>query len=247
MASLPRPNSSRDDIIEGAPTDEIQRTLVPGGPGRPPPRLEHYVKNYKILLQQRWYLDNTEMQNLLIQIVNAGLGYVIPIPLSGTRLRENSFMKLLIDLYKMAFEEGRVPTPEFQPSSLRNTLSLPSRISQFSTPITPSPTRVRPHTQLSRIRTPSPTRSLSPPFRRTPSLPSPQPPPPSPPICIVCSYNQIDTLLQCGHPFCNVCVTIMRTNGQTCPRCRHPISEYNHKIYFNKYLKYKQKYIKLKK
>jgi hypothetical protein len=68
-------------------------------------------------------------------------------------------------------------------------------------------------------------------------------------ICPVCMNNERNTALGCGHMVCSGCFDIIDTGklaiGRKCPICKQPI-ESKKSIYFNKYLKYKNKYAMLK-
>ena len=43
-------------------------------------------------------------------------------------------------------------------------------------------------------------------------------------LCVVCGINEIDCILQCGHPFCTQCIAAIRKmyipEPSLCPRCR---------------------------
>jgi hypothetical protein len=64
--------------------------------------------------------------------------------------------------------------------------------------------------------------------------------------CKVCYSNEIDTVLNCGHMFCGRCVEIILQGDNTCPICRIHI-ESRVKTFFNKYMKYKNKFLNLRK
>jgi hypothetical protein len=65
--------------------------------------------------------------------------------------------------------------------------------------------------------------------------------------CPVCQENIKDIRLTCGHMVCNMCATRLRDLNQKCPMCRKDITSMD-KVYYNKkYLKYKNKYLSLKK
>ena len=63
--------------------------------------------------------------------------------------------------------------------------------------------------------------------------------------CPVCLENIKDIRLNCGHMLCTVCARILRQNNRPCPICRVPTTSYD-KVFYNKYLKYKTKYLQLK-
>jgi hypothetical protein len=63
--------------------------------------------------------------------------------------------------------------------------------------------------------------------------------------CSVCLINVKDIRLTCGHMLCKNCATQVRSLSQNCPICRKPITSMD-KVYYNKYLKYKNKYLQLK-
>ena len=67
--------------------------------------------------------------------------------------------------------------------------------------------------------------------------------------CPVCMTNKVNTVLMpCGHLVCSGCAPRLTTeNGANnrCPRCNLGFSTM-HNIYYNKYLKYKNKYFALK-
>ena len=48
-------------------------------------------------------------------------------------------------------------------------------------------------------------------------------------ICLICSANAVDCILQCGHPYCTQCITTLRNidapNLSLCPRCRRPFRD----------------------
>ena len=201
MASFPSSRGAAADIsiIEGPPPNAIQQTFVPGNP---PPRLRRYVPNYNLLSQQEWYINDTEMQDLLIQLVNVGFG-----PQVKYIANSSFFMAYLRGLYRDAYRDGLVRFPTF-------------RASQQIRRRTPSPPIIR------KIPTPSQ------PLLKPEDL-----------VCCICYENQINTVLMgCGHMLCSTCAVKVRE----CPKCRKKIVS-RHNIFFNKYLKYKQKYIKLKK
>jgi len=60
--------------------------------------------------------------------------------------------------------------------------------------------------------------------------------------CPVCLTNERKIRLDCGHMLCNSC----SARVDKCPECRTPITTRN-TVYYNKYLKYKNKYLSLKK
>ncbi len=60
--------------------------------------------------------------------------------------------------------------------------------------------------------------------------------------CSICTIRVVNIKIDCGHLFCINCAI----NLTECPLCRTPIDNYS-KIYLKKYLKYKNKYLKLKK
>jgi hypothetical protein len=64
-------------------------------------------------------------------------------------------------------------------------------------------------------------------------------------LCRVCFENIKDIRLNCGHMLCKVCARILRQRHSPCPICRVPTTSYD-KIFYNKYLKYKTKYLQLK-
>ena len=64
-------------------------------------------------------------------------------------------------------------------------------------------------------------------------------------LCPVCLENIKDIRLNCGHMLCKVCATILRQSNRPCPTCRIPTTSYD-KVFYNKYLKYKTKYLQLK-
>ena len=64
--------------------------------------------------------------------------------------------------------------------------------------------------------------------------------------CKVCYINEIDTVLNCGHMFCGRCVETIVQGDSKCPECRTPITS-KIKNNYNKYVKYKNKYMLLKK
>jgi hypothetical protein len=70
--------------------------------------------------------------------------------------------------------------------------------------------------------------------------------------CIICKGNEVNTvLIPCGHLFCSTCIqTYINTeNAQRrkplCPICRQEFRSM-HNIYYQKYLKYKNKYLQIK-
>jgi hypothetical protein len=67
--------------------------------------------------------------------------------------------------------------------------------------------------------------------------------------CPVCMTNKVNTVLMpCGHLVCSSCaprLTIEHGGNNRCPRCNLAFRTI-HNIYYNKYLKYKNKYIQLK-
>jgi len=62
--------------------------------------------------------------------------------------------------------------------------------------------------------------------------------------CPICLENERNIVLNCGHTICSVCAGDSRLIN--CPECRKPITQ-RIKMYFNKYLKYKTKYMQLRK
>ncbi len=69
--------------------------------------------------------------------------------------------------------------------------------------------------------------------------------------CIICLENEKNTsLIPCGHVFCNICTENLIKTQSTCPYCRSVING-SLKVflggYYDKYMKYKNKYLKLKK
>lgn len=63
--------------------------------------------------------------------------------------------------------------------------------------------------------------------------------------CPVCQDNIKDIRLTCGHMVCKNCATQLHALKQKCPICRKDITSMD-KVYYNKYLKYKNKYFQLK-
>ncbi len=65
--------------------------------------------------------------------------------------------------------------------------------------------------------------------------------------CPVCMANKVNTVLMpCGHLVCSTCAPRLITeNGHRCPKCSLGFSTM-HNIYYKKYLKYKNKYLALK-
>jgi hypothetical protein len=64
--------------------------------------------------------------------------------------------------------------------------------------------------------------------------------------CPICFVNVKDIKLTCGHMLCKYCANNYRTrNITTCPLCRQDITSMD-KVYYKKYLKYKNKYLQLK-
>ena len=70
--------------------------------------------------------------------------------------------------------------------------------------------------------------------------------------CVLCKTNEVNTvLIPCGHLFCSRCIQInkeLEIDKKTRPKCPQCRTEYTsmHNIYFQKYLKYKNKYLQLK-
>ena len=62
--------------------------------------------------------------------------------------------------------------------------------------------------------------------------------------CGVCTLNIKNIRLNCGHMICSTCAYDHRLRN--CPLCRKPITNRD-EVYYNKYLKYKTKYLQLKK
>jgi hypothetical protein len=60
--------------------------------------------------------------------------------------------------------------------------------------------------------------------------------------CPICMEHIKDFRLNCGHMLCNMCAQ----NVTECPTCMEHITQRD-RVYYNKYLKYKQKYLQLKK
>lgn len=60
--------------------------------------------------------------------------------------------------------------------------------------------------------------------------------------CPICLTNEKKIKLTCGHMLCKVC----SDRVDKCPECRTPITTRD-TVYYNKYLKYKNKYLALKK
>lgn len=67
--------------------------------------------------------------------------------------------------------------------------------------------------------------------------------------CGVCFENEVDTRLNCGHLICKKCIALIQNmprRHHICPLCRTPV-ETTKAIFYKKYLKYKIKYLQLKK
>jgi hypothetical protein len=60
--------------------------------------------------------------------------------------------------------------------------------------------------------------------------------------CPICMVHIKDIRLNCGHMLCNMCAQQVTE----CPICRNPVTQ-KERVFYNKYLKYKQKYLQLKK
>jgi hypothetical protein len=70
--------------------------------------------------------------------------------------------------------------------------------------------------------------------------------------CLICKENEVNTvLIPCGHLFCSRCIQenkqiqIAKNVTPTCPECNQTFTSM-HNIYYQKYLKYKNKYLQLK-
>ena len=64
--------------------------------------------------------------------------------------------------------------------------------------------------------------------------------------CPICQTNVKDIRLSpCGHMICKTCAIHLRSLNQGCPICRQSITSID-KVYYNKYLKYKNKYVMLR-
>jgi len=63
--------------------------------------------------------------------------------------------------------------------------------------------------------------------------------------CPVCLEKVKDIRLNCGHLVCRECARGLKQSNGTCPVCRQPITK-TEIVYYNKYLKYKAKYLALK-
>jgi hypothetical protein len=65
--------------------------------------------------------------------------------------------------------------------------------------------------------------------------------------CPVCIGNIKDVRLSpCGHMMCKSCVkTYIDSGNRRCPVCTQPFASFD-KVYYSKYLKYKNKYVMLK-
>ena len=70
--------------------------------------------------------------------------------------------------------------------------------------------------------------------------------------CVLCLNNEVNTvLIPCGHLFCSRCIQtykegeIAKRVTPKCPQCRTEFKGM-HNIYYQKYLKYKNKYLALK-
>ncbi len=70
--------------------------------------------------------------------------------------------------------------------------------------------------------------------------------------CSICQFNEVNTvLIPCGHLFCSACIQrykqkqIDEKKTPFCPQCRNEYTSM-HNIFFQKYLKYKNKYLQLK-
>jgi alpha-tubulin suppressor-like RCC1 family protein len=61
--------------------------------------------------------------------------------------------------------------------------------------------------------------------------------------CKLCNVNEIKKVLNCGHLLCNKCANYYET--KECPMCNKKITTRN-EIYYKKYMKYKNKYVLLK-
>ncbi len=64
--------------------------------------------------------------------------------------------------------------------------------------------------------------------------------------CPVCYINEVNTaLLPCGHLLCSSCAQRIQNYNKRCPKCQQLFTHIN-KIFYQKYLKYKNKYLQLK-
>ena len=63
--------------------------------------------------------------------------------------------------------------------------------------------------------------------------------------CPVCQINVKDIRLTCGHLVCGTCAIKISQLNNACPICREPIRNMD-KVYYKKYLKYKNKYVMLR-
>lgn len=64
--------------------------------------------------------------------------------------------------------------------------------------------------------------------------------------CSICMSNYVNVvLIPCGHLLCSECAIRIQNDHKQCPQCRKPIKEIND-IFYQKYLKYKNKYAMLK-
>jgi hypothetical protein len=65
--------------------------------------------------------------------------------------------------------------------------------------------------------------------------------------CPICHSNIKDVKLSCGHMICKGCsIDFIKILKLKCPLCRIESTELDEVKYYNKYLKYKMKYFKLK-
>ena len=66
-------------------------------------------------------------------------------------------------------------------------------------------------------------------------------------LCVIClASEKTHAFVPCGHMcVCEICGPAIMTSSRSCPMCRTNVSSTLH-IYRSKYLKYKQKYLKLK-
>ena len=64
--------------------------------------------------------------------------------------------------------------------------------------------------------------------------------------CQACSKNKKQFILSCGHIVCNECYNTSINTNKICPICQQSITAKND-IFYKKYLKYKNKYLQLKK
>jgi hypothetical protein len=65
--------------------------------------------------------------------------------------------------------------------------------------------------------------------------------------CPSCKTRIANDVLKCGHKVCNICKDTLISENGNCPRCKEPVYEDSDEEARRKYLKYKNKYLKLKK